>query len=159
MYSWRGKQCADKYDACIIMAKGKLNMGSILIIDDEEDIRDALQMVLESAGYDVKVASNGNDAVELQRNTPADLIITDIIMPEKDGVTTIKEIRGEFPGVRVIAISGGGGVQSAEYVPEAITTTAYLAAAKEAGADRVFTKPFERDDLIQAVDELFAKVH
>ena len=141
------------------MAKGKLNMGSILIIDDEEDIRDALQMVLESAGHDVKVASNGKEAVELQRKTPADLIITDIIMPEKDGVTTIKEIRDEFPGIRVIAISGGGGVQSAEYVPEAITTTAYLAAAKEAGADRVFTKPFERKDLIDAVDELFAKAH
>lgn len=134
-------------------------MGSILIIDDEEDIRDALQMVLESAGHDVKVASNGNDAVELQREEPADLIITDIIMPGKDGVGTIKEIRQEFPGIRIIAISGGGGVQPTEYVPEAITTTAYLAAAKEAGADMVFTKPFERKDLIQAVDDLFGKLH
>jgi len=134
-------------------------MASILIIDDEEDIRDALQMVLESAGHDVKVASNGNEGVELQRKTPADLIITDIIMPEKDGVTTIKEIRDEFPGIRIIAISGGGGVQPVEYVPEAITTTAYLAAAKEAGADRVFTKPFEREDLIQAVEDLFGQVH
>ena len=134
-------------------------MASILIIDDEEDIRDALQMVLESAGHDVKVASNGNEGVELQRKTPADLIITDIIMPEKDGVTTIKEIREEFPGIRIIAISGGGGVQPVEYVPEAITTTAYLAAAKDAGADRVFTKPFEREDLIQAVEDLFGNVH
>ena len=134
-------------------------MGSILIIDDEEDIRDALQMILESAGHDVKVASNGNDAVELQREEPADLIITDIIMPGKDGVDTIKEIRQEFPGIRIIAISGGGGVQPTEYVPEAITTTAYLAAAKEAGADMVFTKPFERKDLIQAVDDLFGKLH
>ena len=133
-------------------------MGSILIVDDEEDIRDALTMVLESAGYDVKVASNGNKAVELQRE-PADLIITDIIMPGKDGVSTIKEIRQEFPGIRIIAISGGGGVQPVEYVPEAITTTAYLAAAKEAGADMAFTKPFEREDLIQAVNDLFAKAH
>jgi len=134
-------------------------MGSILIIDDEEDIRDALQMVLESVGHDVKVASNGNEAVELQRGEPADLIITDIIMPGKDGIDTIKEIRQEFPGIRIIAISGGGGVQPTEYVPEAITTTAYLAAAKEAGADIVFTKPFEREDLIQAVDDLFGKLH
>ncbi|MBE9564767.1 MAG: response regulator [Proteobacteria bacterium] len=134
-------------------------MGSILIIDDEEDIRDALQMVLESVGHEVKVASNGNEAVELQRGEPADLIITDIIMPGKDGVETIKEIRQEFPGIRIIAISGGGGVQPAEYVPEAITTTAYLAAAKEAGADMVFTKPFERKDLIQAVDDLFGQLH
>ena len=134
-------------------------MGSILIIDDEEDIRDALQMVLESAGHDVKVASNGNDAVQLQHDEPADLLITDIIMPGKDGIDTIKEIRQEFPGIRIIAISGGGGVQSTEYAPEAITTTAYLAAAKEAGADMAFTKPFERDDLIQAVDDLFGKLH
>ena len=134
-------------------------MGSILIIDDEEDIRDALQMVLESAGHDVKVASNGNDAVEFQRENPADLIITDIIMPGKDGIVTIKEIRHEFPGIRIIAISGGGGVHSNEYVPDAITTTAYLAAAKEAGADIIFTKPFERKDLIQAVDNLFGKLH
>ena len=134
-------------------------MGSILIIDDEEDIRDALQMVLESVGHDVKVASNGNEAVELQRGEPADLIITDVIMPGKDGVETIKEIRQEFPGIRIIAISGGGGVQPTEYVPEAITTTAYLAAAKEAGADMVFTKPFERKELIQAVDDLFGKLH
>lgn len=134
-------------------------MGSILIIDDEEDIRDALQMVLESVGHDVKVASNGNEAVELQRGEPADLIITDIIMPGKDGVDTIKEIRREFPGIRIIAISGGGGVQPTEYVPEAITTTAYLAAAKEAGADMAFTKPFERKELIQAVDDLFGKLH
>ena len=134
-------------------------MGSILIIDDEEDIRDALQMVLESVGHDVKVASNGNEAVELQRSDPADLIITDVIMPGKDGVDTIKEIRQEFPGIRIIAISGGGGVQPTEYVPEAITTTAYLAAAKEAGADMVFTKPFERKDLIQAVDDLFGTLH
>ena len=134
-------------------------MSSILIVDDEEDIRDALTMVLEGAGYDVMVASNGNEAVELQRKQPVDLIITDIIMPEKDGVSTIKELRQKFPGIRIIAISGGGGVQPIEYVPDAITTTAYLAAAKEAGADRVFTKPFERRDLIDAVEDLFANVH
>jgi len=134
-------------------------MGSILIIDDEQDIRDALLMVLESVGHDVKVASNGDEAVELQRREPADLIITDIIMPGKDGVDTIKEIRQEFPGTRIIAISGGGGVQSADYVPQAITTTAYLAAAKQAGADMVITKPFERKDLIQAVADMFGRLH
>ena len=134
-------------------------MGSILIIDDEQDIRDALLMVLESVGHDVKVASNGDEAVELQRREPADLIITDIIMPGKDGIDTIKEIRQEFPGTRIIAISGGGGVKSADYVPQAITTTAYLAAAKQAGADMVITKPFERKDIIQAVADMFGRLH
>ena len=76
-------------------------MSSILIIDDEEDIRDVLQMILEGAGHEIRVASNGNEAIELQRSEPADLIITDIIMPEKDGVNTIKEIRQEFTEIRI----------------------------------------------------------
>jgi CheY-like chemotaxis protein len=134
-------------------------MPSILIIDDEEDVRDALRMVLERAGHQVRIASNGNEALALQREEPAQLVITDIIMPEKDGVRTIKEMRQEFPGLRIIAISGGGGVEPLAYKPGAITTTAYLAAAKEVGADRVFTKPFERKDLIQAVNELLGKLH
>lgn len=129
-------------------------MGKVLIVDDEEDIRDALQMVLEREGYEVRIASNGSEAVELQRSEPVDVVITDIIMPEKDGVSTIKEIRQAFPEIRIIAISGGGGVESLDYRPEAITTTAYLAAAKQAGADLTFTKPFERQDLIQAVGDL-----
>ena len=87
------------------------------------------------------------------------MIITDIIMPEKDGVNTIKEIRQEFPGIRIIAISGGGGVDLLTYRPEAIKTSAYLSAAEQAGADLTFTKPFERADLIQAVDKLLNKIH
>ena len=134
-------------------------MGCILIIDDEEDIRDALQMILERAGHTVNTASNGKEAVEMQRVEPADLVITDIIMPDQDGVSAIREIRAEFAGVRIIAISGGGGAEPVAYKPDAITTTAYLAAAKAAGADRIFTKPFERKDLLQAVDELLTRLH
>lgn len=134
-------------------------MPGILIIDDEEDVRDALRMILERAGHTVRTAANGNEALELQRKEPADLVITDIIMPEKDGVRTIKEMREEFPGLRIVAISGGGGVQPFAYKPGAITTTAYLAAAKEVGADRIFTKPFDREDLIKAVDELVGRMH
>jgi len=138
---------------------GEIYMASILIIDDEENIRDSLQMVLERAGYEVRVASDGNEAIELQREKPAQLVITDIKMPEKDGVRTIKEMRREFPAVRIIAISGGGSVEPLAYKPGAITTTAYLAAAKEVGADRVFAKPFDRKNLIQAVDDLLGKLH
>ena len=134
-------------------------MGSILIIDDEEDIRDALQMVLESSGYSVKVASDGNEGVELQRKEPAEAIITDIIMPGKDGVSTIKVLREEFPGVKIIAISGGGGVEQAMYKPSAIKTTAYLLAAKEAGADLILSKPFSSQDMVEAVDGLLGKPH
>ncbi|RDH85756.1 MAG: response regulator [endosymbiont of Galathealinum brachiosum] len=131
----------------------------ILIIDDEEDIRDVLQLILESVGYDVRIASNGDMAIEFQREEPADLIITDIIMPGKNGVDIITEIKKEFPDIKVIAISGGGGVQPVEYTPEAISTTAYLAAAQKAGAKKIFTKPFERDDLIKAVEDLVGKPH
>ena len=134
-------------------------MSKILVIDDEEDIRDALQIILEGAGHEVMVASDGNEGIELQRSEPADLIITDIIMPEKDGVNTIRKIRQEFPGIRIIAISGGGGIDLLTYRPEAISTSAYLSAAEQAGADRTFTKPFERMDIIQAVDDLLNKIH
>ena len=134
-------------------------MPGILIIDDEEDVRDALQMILEGAGHTVRTATNGKEGLELQRKEPADLVITDIIMPEKDGVRIIKEMREEFPAVRIVAISGGGGVQPLSYKPGAITTTAYLAAAKEVGADRIFTKPFDREELIKAVDELVGRLH
>ncbi len=134
-------------------------MASILIIDDEEDIRDVLQMILEGAGHDVRVASNGNAALGLLHDETANLIITDIIMPEKDGVSTITEIRQAFPYIKIIAISGGGGIDPMTYKPEAISTTAYLAAAKQAGADAVITKPFEREELLTAVASLLSDLH
>lgn len=132
-------------------------MNSILIVDDEEDIRDALHLILENEGYEIRVAENGNEAVKLQHEAPADVIITDIIMPDKDGINTIKEIRNEFPETRIIAISGGGDPDS--YKPDAISTSAYLTAAKKEGADMVITKPFERNDIIEAVSNLFHTMH
>lgn len=134
-------------------------MASILIIDDEEDIRNVLQMILEGDGYDVSIAPNGNVAMDLLRREPVDLLITDIIMPDKDGVSTITEVREYFPEIRIIAISGGGGIDPMAYKPEAISTTAYLAAATQAGADLVITKPFERDDLLRAVQNLLGNLH
>jgi DNA-binding response OmpR family regulator len=134
-------------------------MTSILIIDDEEDIRDALKLILQHAGYSVKSAPDGRLGIELQRKDPAQLVITDIIMPDKDGVSTIRDIRREFPDVKIIAISGGGGVDPLMYKPDAITTSAYLAAAEDAGADRLFTKPFDRQGLLQAVGELLGYPH
>jgi CheY-like chemotaxis protein len=126
----------------------------ILIVDDDDDVCEAIKDVLEHAGYEVDAVVGGNEAIEFQRKQPAQVIITDIIMPGKHGVDTITEIRAEFPEVRIIAITGGGGFGRSAYKPEAIKTTAYLAAAEEAGADRVFAKPFDRKALIQAVEEL-----
>jgi len=131
-------------------------MPRVLIIDDEEDIRDALYDVLNRAGFEVDVASTGDEGIDKLRSKPADVIVTDIIMPGKDGVATIKEIRKEFSGAKIIAISGGGNFGSNAYEPNAIKTTAYLAAADEAGADLILSKPFDREALIKAIRDLTA---
>jgi DNA-binding response OmpR family regulator len=129
-------------------------MAKLLVIDDEEDIRNVLETVLERAGYEVDVAANANEGLELLRANGADLVITDVIMPGRDGVETVYDIRMEFPNTRIIVISGGGNVAPMEYEPTAIMTTAYLASASAAGADVTLTKPFERDELLAAIKGL-----
>jgi CheY-like chemotaxis protein len=129
-------------------------MSSVLIIDDEQDIRDSVGETLRRAGYTVNSANNGTAGVAEYRRAPSDLVITDIIMPKGHGVDAIRAIRGEFPGARILAVSGGGNFGPLAYAPEAITTSAYLAAATQAGADMVLTKPFDRVTLLDAVRKL-----
>jgi len=131
-------------------------MARIIVIDDEEDVRDVLKEVLERAGFDVEIAANGDDGLELLSNKGADVVITDIIMPGKNGVETVHEIRKNFPNTRVIVISGGGNVTPMEYEPSAIKTSAYLASAAAAGADVTLTKPFDRREILDAVNQLIA---
>ncbi|MDH3349639.1 MAG: response regulator [Desulfobulbaceae bacterium] len=118
----------------------------VLIIDDDEQMRILLRQIMEWRGYDVSEAENGKVGVRIQRDTPAELIVTDLIMPEQEGLETIRTIKNEFPGVKIVAISGGG----------RIGPDAYLPAARELGADRVFSKPFDIGELVEAVEELFA---
>jgi CheY-like chemotaxis protein len=125
-----------------------------MIIDDEEDIRIVLKEVFSRAGFDVVVASDGNEGLNLLREQPADLVITDIIMPGSDGVETAYDIRMEFPKTKIIVMSGGGNLGPVDYEPSAISTTAYLASAEAVGADLTITKPFDRDELIRAAREL-----
>ena len=80
----------------------------ILLIDDEEGFRNVLMQVLVNAGYDVIAASNGEEGIRYFHEKPADMIITDIIMPEKEGIETIIELKKAFPHVKLIAMSGGG---------------------------------------------------
>ena len=129
-------------------------MSRIIVIDDEEDIRNALREVLERAGHDVDTAENSDEGLELLRDKGADLVITDVIMPGKDGVDTAYQIRMEFPKTRVIVISGGGNVTPMAYEPSAIKTAAYLLSASAAGADLTLAKPFDRSELVDAVNEL-----
>jgi DNA-binding response OmpR family regulator len=116
----------------------------ILIIDDDEQIRVLLRQMMEWAGFEVMVAENGRIGMEIQQHTPADLIITDLIMPEQEGLETISRLKKEYAEIKIIAISGGGRIG-----PEA-----YLPAARELGADRAFSKPFDVQEVVSAVKEL-----
>ncbi|WP_028317926.1 response regulator [Desulfobulbus elongatus] len=116
----------------------------ILVIDDDDQMRTLLRQVMEWAGHEVIEAGNGREGMQKYRKRPADLVITDLIMPEQEGLETISSLKKEYPRLKIIAISGGGRIG-----PEA-----YLPAAQELGADRVFSKPFDVRELAEAVQEL-----
>jgi DNA-binding response OmpR family regulator len=116
----------------------------ILVIDDDEQIRILLRQMMEWVGHEVIEAGNGREGMLKQRQKPANLVITDLIMPEQEGLETITSLKKEYPDIKIIAISGGG----------RIGPDAYLPAARELGADRVFCKPFDVRQLVNAVQEL-----
>ncbi|HEV7611747.1 MAG TPA: response regulator [Steroidobacteraceae bacterium] len=134
-------------------------MHNVLVIDDEGDVRDGIKRVLERAGFSVRTLDNATDALLELKRAPTDVVITDIIMPKLSGVDAIHRIVQEFPRVRIVAISGGGNFDASSYQPGAITTTAYLAAAKNAGAHFILTKPFESRELIDAVKQVISAGH
>ena len=106
-------------------------MANILIIDDDNQFREMLRQMIERDGYEVIEASDGKEGIALYRKNPTDLIITDLIMPEKDGIETIQELKKDFPEIKIIAISGGGRLGPNDY----------LQLAKMLGAQRTLTKP------------------
>jgi CheY-like chemotaxis protein len=113
----------------------------ILVIDDEPSALDLLQRILEGEGYAVEVACNGLEGVELFRLQPCDLVISDMVMPVKDGLQTILELRDMAPNLPVVAISGGGVISKERY----LTVAGYL--------DNVMTiaKPFTIEAIVKAV--------
>ena len=129
-------------------------MAQILVIDDEPDVRESMQEVLSRSGHAVRTAPNALDGIGMCRALQPDLLITDIIMPKSHGFEAITQIRKDFPRVRIIAISGGGNFWPADYQPESVTTTAYLAAASRFGADAVLAKPFDRATLLALVEKV-----
>jgi DNA-binding NtrC family response regulator len=129
----------------------------LLLVDDEPGVRAAMARVLERAGFTVRLADSTEQAIAALRLEGAELLITDIIMPRHNGVELIKAVKHEFPGTAVLAISGGGNFWPQGYKPEAITTSAYLAAAEQAGADGVLAKPFETAELLEIVRGVLAK--
>lgn len=117
-------------------------MATILVIDDKDLVRYTLRRQLEEAGHSVFEAANGALGLREQERVKAEIIITDIVMPEKEGIETILEIRRAWPSVKVIAISGGGRVQNLDL----------LKLAGEVGACCTLSKPVELDVLLSAVD-------
>jgi len=116
----------------------------VLIIDDDAKIRRVLDLRLKKAGYQVFVAANGEAGLNLFRAEQPDIIITDILMPGKEGLETIMELRRDSPEVKIIAMSGGGRVGAEEY----------LDLAKKFGAQYAFTKPFTGKEVLLAVRKL-----
>jgi len=119
-------------------------MARILIIDDEPQIRSMLKLMLERDGYEVIEAPDGVEGIKVYRQNPADLIITDLIMPNKDGIGMIIELKKEFPDVMIIAMSGGG----------LNKPDGYLKGAKKLGAACTLTKPIDREEMLKAVKDI-----
>jgi CheY-like chemotaxis protein len=116
----------------------------ILVIDDDHLVRYTLSKILSRKGYEVVTAADGKRGITLFRNEHPDLVITDIIMPEQEGIDTIIQIRHERPNAKIIAISGGGRIRNIDF----------LEMARSLGADDVIAKPFEADDLLRRFAEL-----
>lgn len=117
---------------------------SVLVIDDEEIIRNLLRDILEHEGYRVSEAVDGDKGIRQYQENPTDLVITDLIMPGKEGIETIRELRSLFPDVKIVAVSGGG----------RIGPDCYLKMAKGFGALRTLNKPIRREILLKTVQEV-----
>lgn len=123
-------------------------MAKILIIDDDPSILTMLKRMLEKAGYEVDIASNGNEGLKKIECSPPDLLVTDIVMPEKEGLELISYLRRKNPGLKIVAISGGG----------RFNYEGYLTSAKLLGADLIFQKPLVHKEFVQAISDLITKM-
>lgn len=119
-------------------------MPRILIIDDDLVTRKLLRVALGYKNYEVITAENCKQGLEMLHHTPSDVVIVDMIMPEKNGLKTIMDLTREFPNVKIIAISGDGSIEAERY----------LNLAEDLGARRSYTKPLNLKELSQGVQEL-----
>jgi CheY-like chemotaxis protein len=121
-------------------------MKRILVIDDDLNMRETIRDVLSGNDYDIYIAPDGKEGMALHSSTPFDLIITDIIMPDMDGIEVILQLKKNHPDTKIIAISGGGYYFADDY----------LETARALGANKVIEKPFENKDLIKHVHLLLS---
>lgn len=120
-------------------------MGNILVVDDEKSFRSIIRKTLEIAGHEVVEAGNGNEALKIYSKDQTDVVIIDIMMPEKEGIETIMELRRDYPKTNIIAMSGHG------------LNSPYLLMAKHLGANYILDKPFYVEELIKILDEILKK--
>lgn len=128
-------------------ARKEITVLSILVIDDDTQVRTFLREVLEAEGYEVREAGNGKEGVKAYRQRPADLVLCDIFMPEKEGLQTIRELHDEFGKVKVVAMSGGN---------HHLGKVDFLPLAKKYGATATLHKPFKTSNLVDALKEILA---
>lgn len=118
-------------------------MSRILLVDDHEPVCISLQTMIEGMGHETVTATTGKQALNLQKSSPADVLVTDIFMPDMDGYELIQRFRHDYPAVKIIAISGG--------IPRA-PGGPYLEVAKKMGAQSVLRKPFGMAQFIEAIN-------
>jgi two-component system response regulator (stage 0 sporulation protein F) len=119
-------------------------MATILLVEDDDLVRDMLAQVLQRASHKIITATNGEEAAELLKTADPDIMITDIIMPKKSGITLISEVKNKHPDMEIIAISGGG----------RLDPTGYLDLSESIGATVSFEKPIDKLALLMAIDLL-----
>ena len=118
----------------------------ILVIEDDADFRKMLKIMLQQAGYDVFEAANGREGLNVYCQEQIDLVITDIFMPEKEGMQTVMELMEQNPDAKIIAISGGGSRDKLDY----------LESIKDSGVQMTFTKPFIPKAFLAGVKDLLS---
>jgi CheY-like chemotaxis protein len=118
----------------------------ILVVDDDADMRLTLKLALEIAGYAVEVAGNAREALEVQRRQPADVLVTDIFMPDADGFEAIDAFRHQYPRTKIVVVSGGAQFTKRDYLPD----------AELIGVDATLQKPFDVDTLLGLLKTLSA---
>jgi CheY-like chemotaxis protein len=119
-------------------------MAHILIVDDESEVRETLRKILERAGYEITEAAGGEEALRMLGEREPDVCILDILMPDKDGLEVIREVRKRLPDLKIIAISGGGLQRS----------SLYLSVAEKTGMAKALPKPFSSEELLRVLREL-----
>ena len=123
-------------------------MHTILLVDDDKEFRASIHRRLQLAGHNVLEACDGDEAIALLSRTSVDVVVTDVLMPRRDGLQTIQEIRTRWPALKIIAISGGG----------FLNAELYLDLSVKLGATLALEKPFSCDELLTAMKGVLARV-